>query len=47
MNGERGHDRAWFVSCECSGPWTLVGLVVIGDSSMVGVMVSRESNWLN
>ena len=47
VNGERGHARARFVSCECSGPWTLGGLVVIGDSSMVGVMVSRESNWLN
>ena len=29
VNGERGHDRAWFVPGECSGPWTLVGLVVI------------------
>lgn len=28
-NGEQGQAHAWFVSCECSGPWTLVGLVVI------------------
>ena len=34
VNGERGHGRAWFVTL------VSVGLVVIGDSSMVGVMVS-------
>ena len=33
VNGERGHGRAWFVTL------VSVGLVVIGDSSMVGVMV--------
>ena len=33
VNGERGHGRAWFVTL------VSVGVVVIGDSSMVGVMV--------
>ena len=30
---------------ECSGPWTLVGLVVIVDGEGNGF--DRESNWLN